>query len=176
MERREELAELLTDKECRRAQASRQPGGWATLRFGNSPETSAWGPAATGSSLPWPAPEALLLKFFAQCDGSRSGIPDDVDKNLRLQNALDTVHRRRPAGRPSRNGTVLAALSRGELRAGAWGVFRSRTSVRIPDGGGRSRHSPPRGNGAVAPSIASANEQLLQQRNEAERPGCTHVV
>lgn len=110
------------------------------------------------------------------CDGSRSGMPDDVDKNLRLQNALDTVRRRRPAGRPSRNGTVLAALTRGQWRAGAWGVSRSRTSVGIPDGGGRSRHSPPRGNGAVAPSIASANEQLLQQRNEAERPGCTHVV
>ncbi|MBO0128431.1 site-specific integrase [Agrobacterium sp. OT33] len=55
--------------------------------------------AATGRSLPWPAPEALLLKFVAQhlWDPQRRetdadhGMPADVDDNLRSQGFLKTV-------------------------------------------------------------------------------------
>ncbi|MGO7718985.1 integrase, partial [Rhizobium johnstonii] len=51
----------------------------------------AWGLAATGRSLPWPAPEALLMKFVAhhlwdpkhrETDPDH-GMPVNVDDNLR---------------------------------------------------------------------------------------------
>ncbi|PNQ25800.1 integrase [Rhizobium sp. YIC5082] len=70
----------------------------------------AWGLAATGQSLPWPAPEALLLKFVAhhlwdpekRAGDPNHGMPVDVDENLRHQGFLksigphapDTVRRR----------------------------------------------------------------------------------
>jgi len=66
--------------------------------------------AATKRSLPWPAPEALLLKFVAQhlwdpqkrASDPDHGMPADVDDNLRRQGFLkatgphapDTVRRR----------------------------------------------------------------------------------
>ena len=60
------------------------------------PYLEAWGLAATGSSLPWPAPEALLLKFVAQhlwdpekrATNPDHGIPADVAYNLRAQGFL----------------------------------------------------------------------------------------
>jgi integrase len=59
----------------------------------------AWGLAATGNSLPWPAPEALLLKFVAHhlWDPKRReadpdhGMPANIDENLRSQGFLKTV-------------------------------------------------------------------------------------
>jgi integrase len=70
----------------------------------------AWSLAATGASLPWPAPEALLLKFVAhhlwqpeQRDiDPQHGMPADVEQSLREQGFLrstgphapDTVRRR----------------------------------------------------------------------------------
>jgi len=70
----------------------------------------AWGLAATGRSLPWPAPEALLLKFVARhlwdpekrAADPDHGMPDEVDDNLQSQGFLkaagphapDTVRRR----------------------------------------------------------------------------------
>ncbi|MFS8116498.1 tyrosine-type recombinase/integrase, partial [Rhizobium jaguaris] len=70
----------------------------------------AWSLAATGASLPWPAPEALLLKFVAhhlwqpdQRDiDPHHGMPADVEQSLREQRFLrspgphapDTVRRR----------------------------------------------------------------------------------
>jgi len=70
----------------------------------------AWSLAATGASLPWPAPEALALKFVAhhlwqpeQRDiDPHHGMPADVEQSLREQGFLrsagphapDTVRRR----------------------------------------------------------------------------------
>jgi integrase len=59
----------------------------------------AWGLVATGSSLPWPAPEALLLKFVAQrlwdprkrANDDDHGMPADVDENLRSQRFLKST-------------------------------------------------------------------------------------
>ena len=64
----------------------------------------AWGSAATGQSLPRPAPEALLLKFVAHhlwdsekraCDPDH-GMPADMDENLRHQGYLKSVGRMHP--------------------------------------------------------------------------------
>jgi hypothetical protein len=65
----------------------------------------AWGLAATGRSLPWPAPEALLLKFVAQHlwdPEKRSvdhdhGMPSEVADNLRGQGFLKSPGPHAPA-------------------------------------------------------------------------------
>ncbi|MDR6820967.1 integrase [Neorhizobium sp. 2083] len=113
MERRDELAELLTDQDVETLKHLVERGmGDNTLRALTSDLAylEAWGLAATGSSLPWPAPEALLLKFVAhhlwdpekRANDADHGMPADVDDNLRRQGFLkstgphapDTVRRR----------------------------------------------------------------------------------
>ncbi len=68
LDRRDELAELLTDQDIETLRHLVNAGmGANTLRALTSDLAylEAWGLAATGKSLPWPAPEALLLKFVA---------------------------------------------------------------------------------------------------------------
>ncbi|OCJ08622.1 integrase [Rhizobium sp. AC27/96] len=102
LERRDELAELLTDQDVETLRHLVNEGmGANTLRALTSDLTylEAWGLAATGRSLPWPAPEALLLKFVAhhlwdpekrETDPDH-GMPADVDENLRRQGFLKTI-------------------------------------------------------------------------------------
>src|SRR6218665_2897859 len=113
MERRDELAELLTDQDVETLRHLVNQGmGENTLRALTSDLAylQAWSLAATGASLPWPAPEALLLKFVAHhlWDAEKRvtdpdhGMPAAVDQNLRDQGFLkspgphapDTVRRR----------------------------------------------------------------------------------
>jgi integrase len=113
MERRDELAELLTDQDVETLRHLVNEGmGANTLRALTSDLAylQGWSLAATGRSLLWPAPEALLLKFVAhhlwdpekrQIDPEH-GMPDDVEQKLRAQGFLrspgphapDTVRRR----------------------------------------------------------------------------------
>ncbi|TBG76889.1 site-specific integrase (plasmid) [Rhizobium leguminosarum] len=108
IERRDELAELLTDHDVETLRHLVNQGmGDNTLRALTSDLTylEAWGLAATGRSLPWPAPEALLLKFVAHhlWDPQRRetdpdhGMPADVDENLRSQGFLKSVGPHAPA-------------------------------------------------------------------------------
>ncbi|MGE7371443.1 site-specific integrase, partial [Neorhizobium sp. NPDC001467] len=113
LERRDELAELLTDQDVETLRHLVNEGmGENTLRALTSDLAylQAWSLAATGKSLPWPAPEALLLKFVAhhlwdpakRQDDPKHGMPTDVEQNLRSQGFLksagahapDTVRRR----------------------------------------------------------------------------------
>ncbi len=113
LERRDELAELLTDQDVETLRHLVNQGmGDNTLRALTSDLTylEAWGLATTGKSLPWPAPEALLLKFVAhhlwdpekRATDPNHGMPAEVDNNLRQQGFLkavgphapDTVRRR----------------------------------------------------------------------------------
>ncbi len=113
MERRDELAELLTDQDIETLRHLVNEGmGPNTLRALTSDLAylQAWSLAATGQSLPWPAPEALLLKFVAhhlwdpakRLTDPQHGIPADVEDKLRIQGFLrtdgphapDTVRRR----------------------------------------------------------------------------------
>jgi integrase len=102
VERRDELAELLTDKDAETLRHLVNQGmGDNTLRSLTSDLAylEAWGMAATGKSLPWPAPEAMLLKFVAQhlWDPEKRtidpdhGMPADVDDNLRRQGLLKST-------------------------------------------------------------------------------------
>ncbi|MFW8607093.1 site-specific integrase [Rhizobium beringeri] len=102
IERRDELAELLTDHDVETLRHLVNQGmGDNTLRALTSDLTylEAWGLAATGQSLPWPAPEALLLKFVAhhlwdpqhrETDQDH-GMPAEVDESLRSQGFLKSV-------------------------------------------------------------------------------------
>ena len=113
MERRDELAELLTDQDVETLRHLVNEGmGANTLRALTSDLAylQAWSLAATKRSLPWPAPEALLLKFVAHHlwdpakreNDPEHGMPAEVDRNLRGQGFLkvtgphapDTVRRR----------------------------------------------------------------------------------
>ena len=113
LERRDELAELLTDHDIETLRHLVNAGmGANTLRALTSDLAylEAWGLAATGNSLPWPAPEALLLKFVAHhlWDPEKRalepdhGMPANIDQLLRGQGFLkstgphapDTVRRR----------------------------------------------------------------------------------
>ncbi|WP_426127366.1 site-specific integrase [Pararhizobium sp. PWRC1-1] len=102
MERRDELAELLTDQDVETLRHLVNEGmGANTLRALTSDLAylEAWGLAATGKSLPWPVPEALLLKFVAhhlwdpekRAADLDHGMPVDVDENLRSQGFLKSV-------------------------------------------------------------------------------------
>ncbi|WP_420028869.1 site-specific integrase [Metarhizobium album] len=113
MERRDELAELLTDQDIQTLKHLVNEGmGENTLRALTSDLAylQAWSLAATGKSLPWPAPEAMLLKFVAhhlwdpqkRAVDPDHGMPEAVSQNLRDQGFLrtagphapDTVRRR----------------------------------------------------------------------------------
>ncbi len=113
MDRRDALAALLTDQDIETLRHLVNEGmGENTLRALTSDLAylEAWSLAATGGSLPWPAPEALLLKFVAhhlwqpeqrEIDPDH-GMPAGVEQSLRTQGFLrspgphapDTVRRR----------------------------------------------------------------------------------
>ncbi|MBY3522815.1 site-specific integrase [Rhizobium laguerreae] len=108
IERRDELAELLTDHDVETLRHLVNQGmGDNTLRALTSDLTylEAWGLAATGQSLPWPAPEALLSKFVAhhlwdpekRAADPHHGMPAAVDDNLRSQGFLKSVGPHAPA-------------------------------------------------------------------------------
>lgn len=113
MGRRDALADLLTDHDVETLRHLVNQGlGENTLRALTSDLAylQAWSHAATGGSLPWPAPEALLLKFVAhhlwdpekRLADLQHGMPVDVEDQLRVQGFLradgphapDTVRRR----------------------------------------------------------------------------------
>jgi integrase len=113
MERRDELAELLTDQDVETLRHLVNEGmGENTLRALTSDLAylQAWSLASTGKSLPWPAPEPLLLKFVAhhlwdpakRQNDPEHGLPAEIEQNLRAQGFLkvngphapDTVRRR----------------------------------------------------------------------------------
>ncbi|MBB3746993.1 integrase [Rhizobium sp. BK591] len=102
IERRDELAELLTDQDVETLRHLVNQGmGDNTLRALTSDLAylEAWGLAVTGRSLPWPAPEALLLKFVAHHlwdpqhreTNEDHGMPAAVDQSLRSQGFLKSV-------------------------------------------------------------------------------------
>ncbi|NTE89405.1 tyrosine-type recombinase/integrase [Agrobacterium rubi] len=108
LERRDELAELLTDQDIETLRHLVNAGmGANTLRALTSDLAylEAWGLAATGHSLAWPAPEALLLKFVAHhlWDPEKKaivpdhGMPAEVDDKLRKQEFLKSIGPHAPA-------------------------------------------------------------------------------
>ena len=113
IDRRDKLAEILTDQDVETLKHLVNEGmGDNTLRALTSDlgYLEAWCSAATGGPLPWPAPEALLLKFVAHHlwdprrreNDPEHGMPAEVEEALRDgrflrstgPHAPDTVRRR----------------------------------------------------------------------------------
>jgi integrase len=113
IDRRDKLAEILTDQDVETLRHLVNQGmGENTLQALTSDlgYLEAWSYAATGTPLPWPAPEAVLLKFVAHhlWDTARRetdpghGMPAEIDQILRDggflrsagPHAPDTVRRR----------------------------------------------------------------------------------
>lgn len=102
IDRRDRLAELLTDEDVATLNHLAQEGmGENTLRAlaSDLAYLGAWSLAATGQPLPWPASESLALKFVAhhlwdpakrEAD-RRHGMPDDVAASLRAAEVLRAV-------------------------------------------------------------------------------------
>ncbi len=108
MDRRDMLADLLTDQDVETLRHLVNEGmGENTLRALTSDLAylEAWSLAATGSPLPFPAPEALLLKFVAhhlwrpqqrEIEPDH-GMPADVEADLRRQRFLRAAGPHAPA-------------------------------------------------------------------------------
>ncbi|MER8383673.1 site-specific integrase [Mesorhizobium sp. M1399] len=115
-DRRDLLAEILTDDDVAMLRHLAKEGiGANSLRALASDlgYLEAWSFAATGSPLPWPAPETLLIKFVAHhlWDSSRResdpthGMPADIAASLVAQGLL------RVTKRPHAPSTVRRRLS-----------------------------------------------------------------
>ncbi|MDF2117586.1 site-specific integrase [Roseiarcaceae bacterium H3SJ34-1] len=99
IEGRDRLSEILTDQDVATlTHLAREGIGSNTLRAlaSDLAYLEIWGLASTGSALPWPAPEALLLKFVAhhlwdpvqrEADPEH-GMPEDVILALRARGFL----------------------------------------------------------------------------------------
>jgi integrase len=102
IDRRDKLAELLTDQDVETLRHLVNEGtGPNTLKAlaSDLAYLETWSFAATGDPLPWPAPEALLLKFVAHhlWDPRRReidpehGMPAEVDQVLRHEGVLKSL-------------------------------------------------------------------------------------
>ncbi|MBB3313416.1 integrase [Rhizobium sp. BK196] len=107
-DRRDQLAELLTDEDVATLKHLASEGmGANTLRALASDlgYLEAWCSVATGAPLPWPAPESLLLKFVAHHlwnpaereNNPDHGMPEDVAIALRTKGLLRSVGPHAPA-------------------------------------------------------------------------------
>ena len=106
--RREKLAELLTDEDVATLKHLAKQGlGANTMRAlaSDLAYLEAWAAAATGRPLPWPAPEALLIKFVAHHLWDRHqqeldpahGMPIEVALALKQDGLLRTEGPHAPA-------------------------------------------------------------------------------
>jgi integrase len=140
-DRRDQLATLLTDEDVATLKHLAKEGmGDNTLRALASDlgYLEAWCGLATGTPLPWPAPESLLLKFVAhhlwdpaaRAEDSSHGMPAQVEDSLRAQGLLrvdgphapDTVRRRL---------TSWSILTRWRGLTGAFSAPSLKTALRL---------------------------------------------
>ncbi len=141
MERRDQLAKILTDDDVETLRhLAREGMGENSLRAlaSDLAYLEAWSFFSTGSPLPWPAPEALALKFVAhhlwdparRADDSAHGMPIDVETMMRAgghlrakgPHASSTVKRRL---------ALWATLHRWKGFESPLGTPAIRTSVRL---------------------------------------------
>ncbi|MDX0567902.1 tyrosine-type recombinase/integrase [Sinorhizobium medicae] len=139
-DRRDQLAALLTDDDVATLKHLAQEGmGENTLRALASDlgYLEAWCRLATGDPLPWPAPEALLLKFVAhhlwdpvkRAEDSSHGMPTDVEVGLRAERLLRAEGPHAP-GTVRRRLTSWSILTRWRGFTGAFGAPSLKSAVR----------------------------------------------
>ncbi|PZM12898.1 site-specific integrase [Rhizobium tubonense] len=107
-DRRDQLAELLTDDDVATLKHLASEGmGDNTMRAlaSDLAYLEVWCSVATGTPLPWPAPESLLLKFVAHHlwdpaereTNPDHGMPEDVSNALRVKGLLRSTGPHAPA-------------------------------------------------------------------------------
>ncbi|MCV9937468.1 tyrosine-type recombinase/integrase [Boseaceae bacterium BT-24-1] len=141
MERRDQLAKILTDNDVATLRHLAKEGmGENSLRAlaSDLAYLEAWAIAATGSPLPWPAPEALALKFLAQhlWDPAQReanpshGMPEAIASALRLGGHLRVDGPHAPAT-VKRRLAHWATLHRWKGLLGPFAAPSLRTAVRL---------------------------------------------
>ncbi|MCA1494944.1 tyrosine-type recombinase/integrase [Ensifer sp. NBAIM29] len=140
-DRRDQLAELLTDDDVATLKHLAGAGmGENTLRALASDlgYLEVWCRLATGSPLPWPAPESLLLKFVAhhlwdpvkRAEDPAHGMPADVEAGLRAERLLRTAGPHAP-GTVRRRLTSWSILTRWRGLTGAFGAPSLKSALRL---------------------------------------------
>ncbi|MDX0995150.1 tyrosine-type recombinase/integrase [Sinorhizobium medicae] len=140
-DRRDQLAALLTDDDVATLKHLASEGmGENTLRALASDlgYLEAWCQVATGSPLPWPAPEALLLKFVAhhlwdpvkRAEDPAHGMPAEVEAGLRAERLLRADGPHAP-GTVRRRLTSWSILTRWRGLTGAFGAPSLKSALRL---------------------------------------------
>lgn len=141
LERRDQLAKILTDDDVATLRHLAQEGmGENSLRAlaSDLAYLEAWALASTGSPLPWPAPEALVLKFVAhhlwdpaqrESDPGH-GMPEEVAARLRLEGHLRVAGPHAPAT-VKRRLADWATLHRWKGLLGPFAAPSLRTALRL---------------------------------------------
>ncbi len=140
-DRRDQLAALLTDDDVDTLKHLAGQGmGENTLRALASDlgYLEAWCRLATGSPLPWPAPESLLLKFVAhhlwdpakRAEDPTHGMPADVEAGLRAERLLRTAGPHAP-GTVRRRLTSWSILTRWRGLTGAFAAPSLKSALRL---------------------------------------------
>ncbi|MDK1494480.1 tyrosine-type recombinase/integrase [Sinorhizobium sp. 7-81] len=140
-DRRDQLAALLTDDDVATLKHLAGEGmSENTLRALASDlgYLEGWCRLATGSPLPWPAPEALLLKFVAhhlwdpvkRSEDPSHGMPADVEAGLRLERLLKANGPHAP-GTVRRRLTSWSILTRWRGLTGAFGAPALRSALKL---------------------------------------------
>ena len=107
IERRDELAELLTDQDGATLRHLVNEGMGQNILGALASDLAclqSWAMAATGAPLPWPAPVALLLNFVAhhlwdpekRISDPEQGTPETVAATLRSQGLLRSLGPKTP--------------------------------------------------------------------------------
>ncbi|TWA12157.1 phage integrase family protein [Sinorhizobium medicae] len=140
-DRRDQLAALLTDDDVATLKHLAQEGmGENTLRALASDlgYLEAWCRLATGDPLPWPAPEALLLKFVAhhlwdpvkRAEDAAHGMPAAVEAGLRAERLLRALGPHAP-GTVRRRLTSWSILTRWRGLTGAFAAPSLKSTLRL---------------------------------------------
>ncbi|YCI06222.1 tyrosine-type recombinase/integrase (plasmid) [Ensifer sp. D2-11] len=180
VDRRDQLAALLTDDDVATLKHLAGEGmGENTLRALASDlgYLEAWCQLVTGTPLPWPAPEALLLKFVAhhlwdpvkRAEDPAHGMPIEVESALRAGHLLKAIGPHAPAT-VRRRLTSWSILTRWRGLAGSFGAPSLKSEFRLAvKASGRQRKS----NKAVTSDVlaklleACTGDRLVDLRDSA---------
>ncbi|MER8716357.1 tyrosine-type recombinase/integrase [Mesorhizobium sp. M1295] len=179
-DRRDLLAEILTDDDVATLRHLAKEGiGANSLRALASDlgYLEAWSFAATGSPLPWPAPETLLIKFVAHhlWDSSRResdpthGMPADIAASLVAQGLLRVTKRPHAPSTVRRRLSSWSTLTRWRGLVGNFNAPGLQSAIRLAVRAGAR----PRNRKAVTADIltallkACAGDRLVDMRDRA---------
>lgn len=181
-DRRDQLAAILSNEDIATLKHLAQEGmGDNTLRAlaSDLAYLEAWCLAATGSPLPWPAPESLLLKFVAhhlwdpakRAENPEHGMPQEVSIELRARKLLRSEGPHAPAT-VRRRLTCWSILTRWRGVNGAFGSPSLKSALRLSVRAAarpRQRKSKKAVTGDILAKLlaAAAGERLVDIRDRA---------